>query len=296
MKLERSAISRVAVVAVLVVIVVVAVAAYYLTSAPPSGVTTAQTSTSAPFSSTLASTSEAATTPSSTVSATMGSTSVASTQTLSVTCPLATTNSSVSTILALIPQLNAYPSMTMRFSGNTSTMTKSRTFSFTYTVASVSSTTYTVNMQYVANKTRQFTAWLLKNGTTLAISSPKGNITGAQASSEVQEYFGDVAAVLGFVQDQSAYSNLFHANGTSTVTIGTNTFTVTNYVANALPETIQRCNGETTTITAYSLSEGTPSGSSYELPTYVDVAGSTTSNGVTTPFGFTVQITAFTAA
>ncbi len=294
MKLKRSAISRVVIVAVLVVIVVVAVGAYYLTSAPSSGVTTAPNTTSASFSSTLESTSPPATTPPSTASATVTSLSSSTTPTSTATCPLATTNSSVSTILALVPQLNAYPSMTLSFSGNTSTMTKSRTFSFTYTVAAVTSTTYTVNMQYVANKTHQFTAWLLKNGTTLAISSPKGNITGAQASSEVQEYFADVASVLGFVQDQSTYSNLFHSNGTSTVTIGTSTFTVTNYVANSLPETIQRCSGETTTLTAYNLSEGIPSGSSSELPTYVDIAGSTTVNGATTPFAFKVQITAFT--
>ena len=186
--------------------------------------------------------------------------------------------------------------MTFSFSGNTSTMTKTRTFSFTYTVAYMSSTTYKVNMEYVAKKTVTFTAWFLKNGTTLAISTNGGNITGAQASNDVQEYFGDVASVLGFVQDQSLYSNLFHSNGTSTVTIGTNTFAVTNYAANTLPETIQRCNGETTVLTAYNLSEGTPSGSTYELPANVYIAGSTTANGTTRPFSFTFQVTAFTIA
>jgi hypothetical protein len=147
-------------------------------------------------------------------------------------------------------------------------------------------------MEYVAKKTLQFTAWFLKNGTTLAILTSAGNITGAVANSDVQAYMGDFASVQGFVQDQSTYSNLFHSNGTSTVTIGTNPVTVTNYVANTLPETIQRCNGETTVLTAYNLSEGTPSGSTYELPTYVHMSGST--NG--TPFSFTFQVTAFTVA
>ena len=186
--------------------------------------------------------------------------------------------------------------MTFSFSGNTSTMTKTRTFSFSYAVAYMSSTTYKVNMEYVAKKTLTFTAWLLKNGTTLAISIGGTNITGVQANDDAQEYFGDVASVLGVVQDQSMYSNLFHSNGTSTATIGTNTFTVTNYVANTLPETIQLCNGETTVLTGYNLSEGTPSGSTYELPAYVDIAGSTTSNGTTRPFAFTFQVTAFTIA
>jgi hypothetical protein len=151
-------------------------------------------------------------------------------------------------------------------------------------------------MEYVAKKTLQFTAWFLKNGTTLAISTSKGNITGAQASSDVQEYFGDVASVLGFVQDQSLYSNLFHSNGTSTVTIGTQTFTVTNYITNTLPETIQRCNGETTLLTAYNVSEGTPSGSTYQLLTYARMSGSTTADGTKTPFSFTIQVTAFSVA
>jgi hypothetical protein len=175
-------------------------------------------------------------------------------------------------------------------------MTRSRTFSFTYTVVYASSTTYKVDMEYVAKKTLQFTAWLLKNGTTLAISTSKGNITGSQASSDVQEYFGDVASVLGFVQDQSLYSNLFRTNGTSTVTIGTHSFTATNYVANTLPETIQRCNGETTVLTAYNVSEGIPSGSTYQLLTYANMSGSTTANGTTRAFAFTIQVTAFTAA
>jgi hypothetical protein len=121
---------------------------------------------------------------------------------------------------------------------------------------------------------------------------PAKLVPGAEANSDVQAYMGDFASVQGFVQDQSTYSNLFHSNGNSTVTIGTNTFTVTNYVANTLPETIQRCNGETTVPTAYNFSEGTPSESTYELPTYVDMSGST--NG--TPFSFTFQVTAFTVA
>jgi hypothetical protein len=170
-------------------------------------------------------------------------------------------------------------------------------FTMNYTVVYVTSTTYKVAVDLVVGTHRlAFTAWLLKNGTTLAIYHGQQNITGAQAESEIQGYFGEFAAVQGFVQEQTLYSNLFRSNGTSTVTIGTNTFTVTNYVAYTLPETIQLCNGKTDTLTSYSLSEGTPSGSSYELPTYVHIAGNSTANGTTTPFDFTTQITAFTVA
>jgi len=233
---------------------------------------------------------------SSTISTTASSTASATTQTLTATCTSTTTSSSTSTVLALIPWLNAYPSMTLSFSGNTSTMTTSRSFTFSYSVAYVSSTTYKVDGDYVTSRSHPFTAWLLKNGTALAVDLGQGNDTGAQAASDVQTYFGEFAVVQGYLQEQSIYSNLFRSNGTSNVTIGTQTFTVTNYVALTLPETIQLCNGESDTLTAYNLSEGTPSGSTLELPTYTHIVGTSTLNGTTTPFGFTVQITAFTVA
>ena len=153
-----------------------------------------------------------------------------------------------------------------------------------------------MDLDYVSNKGHTYTAWLLKNGTALAVYNGQVNETGAQASSEVQSYFGGLASVQGFLQEQSRYSNLFHANGTSPVTIGTQTFTVTNFVTNTLPETIQLCNGETDTLTAYNLSEGAPSGSTFELPVYVNITGTATASGTTTPISFTVRITAFTAA
>jgi len=186
--------------------------------------------------------------------------------------------------------------LTLSFAGKTSHMTSTRDFTLSYSVVYVTPTTYKVDVNYVATKSHPFTAWLLKNGTTLAIYNGQVNETGAQASSDVQNYFGEFASVQGFVQEQSLYSNLFRSNGNSTVTIGTQTFTVTNYVTYTLPETIQLCNGETDTLTAYNLSEGTPSGSSFELPTYVNIAGTATENGTTTPFSFTVNITAFTVA
>ena len=192
--------------------------------------------------------------------------------------------------------MNSYPSLTLSFGGQTSTMSTTRNFTLTYSVVYVTSTTYKVDLTYTATKSHQYTAWLLKNGTALAVYNGQVNETGAQASSEVQNYFGEFGSVQGFLQGQSIYSNLFQANGNSTVTIGSQTFTVTNYVALKVPETIQLCSGETDTLTAYNLSEGTPTGASLELPVYVSIGGTATANGTTTPFAFTVRITAFTVA
>ena len=186
--------------------------------------------------------------------------------------------------------------MSIKFNGNTSTMTTSRSFTFSYSVVSATSTTFKVSGDYVATGSHQFTAWLLKNGTALAVDFGQGNDTGAQAANDVQTYFGEFALVQGYLQEQSIYSNLFRSNGTSTVTIGTQTFTVTNYVALSLPETVQLCNGETDMLTAYLLSEGTPNGAALELPTYANIAGSSSLNGTSTPFAFTIQITGVTVA
>jgi hypothetical protein len=303
------------IIVVLIVIVAIAGVAYFLALAPSTGGTTTPTSTStgstSPQSSTVGTSSSvsqssftsestsptltASTTTLSSASTTVSSTSSATTQTLTATCTTTTASSATTTVLALIPWLNAYPSLTLTFNGNTSTMTTSRSFTFSYSVAYVTSTTYKIEGDYVTTKGHQFTSWLLKNGTALAVNFGQGNETGAKAASDVQTYFGEFALVQGFLQEQSLYSNLFRSNGTSTVTFGTLAFTVTNYVALTLPENVQLCNGESDTLTAYNLSEGMPSGSTLELPTYVNIAGTSTLNG-RTPFGFTVQITALTVA
>ena len=289
--------------------VAVAVGAYYLTLTPPAGVTTTSHSTSASSSSTaMASSSTTVTssismappsssmTTSSSSSTTSQTSSTATTQTFTASCTTTTASNATTTVLALLPWLNAYPSLTLSFNGNTSTMATSRSFTFSYSIVYATSTTYKVHGDYVVTKSHPFTAWLLKNGTALAVNLGQGNDTGAQAASDVQTYFGEFAVVQGFLQEQSLYSNLFRSNGTSTVTVGTQTFMVTNYVALALPETIQLCNGETDMLTAYHLSVGTPSGSTLELPTYTSITGISTLNGTKTPFSFTVQITAFTVA
>jgi len=186
----------------------------------------------------------------------------------------------------------------LSFAGKTSTMSSNHTFILSYSVVYVTPTTYKVDLTYTATKSHQFTAWLLKNGTALAIYNAQTNVneTGAQASSDLLNNFGEFASIQGFLQEQSMYSNLFRSTGNSTVTVGTQAFTVTNYVANTLPETIQLCNGETDTLTSYNLSEGAPVGATFELPVYVSIAGTSTTNGTMTPIGFTIQTTAFTVA
>jgi hypothetical protein len=170
---------------------------------------------------------------------------------------------------------------------------------FSYTVTYKSSTTYKVNLNIVLNgKSHPYTLWDLSNGTVLALLAPNGvNSTGSAASNTVLGYFYDLEALYTLAL-QSTNAAYFHPTGTSTVTIGTNSFTVTNYVANTTPETIQGCsNSGYGSVSNFNVNLGTPSGSSFELVVSSTFVGSITdASGTTMTFDFTYQTTAFTVA
>jgi len=99
--------------------------------------------------------------------------------------------------------------------------------------------------------------------------------------------------------DYSSATAYFHSSGTSPVTFGTKTFTLTNYAANSLPETVPTCDGASLTLTTASMSIGAPSGVNYKFPFDVNVVGSSTgglSGTGTTTFTITSQITSMTVA
>jgi len=146
-------------------------------------------------------------------------------------------------------------------------------------------------------KAHPYTLWDFSNGTVLALLAPNGvNSTGSAASNTVLGYFYDLEA-LDTLALQSTNPAYFHSTGTSTVTIGTNSFMATNYVANTTPETVQGCDGSGSgTVSNYSVSLGTPSGSSFELVASATFVGSIIDASGTTTFDYTYQTTAFTLA
>jgi hypothetical protein len=201
----------------------------------------------------------------------------------------------------LIPLFNAYSAVSQTVQGTFNGTANSITAS--YTVVYVSSTTYKVSVAYLTpDKSGTATVWLLKDGTVVALTLAGHNFTGSLAGMYFQEYFVLWETEIGFEQRMVSSTSLsfFHSTGTSTVTVGPSVFTVTNYTANSLPETISECNGQSITLTTGSFSLGTPSGANYPLITYIDVAGSETTVGVsgtsTTTYSFTSQITSVTAA
>ena len=176
---------------------------------------------------------------------------------------------------------------------------KSVDLDFSYTLAYKGPPTYKVNIDIVLNgKSHPYTLWDLINGTVLALLAPNGvNSTGSAASNTVLGYFYDLEALYTLAL-QSTNGAYFHSTGTSTATIGTNSFTTTDYVANTTPETIQGCNGSGSgSVSNFNVNLGTPSGSNFELVVSSTFVGSITdASGTTTTFDFTYQTTALTLA
>jgi hypothetical protein len=142
------------------------------------------------------------------------------------------------------------------------------------------------------------TVWILKNGTTLAVNFAGQNFTGSTASGFITGAFAGFYQEIEVGQQQSFYSGasqFFHSTGTSSVTIGANKVTVTNYAANSLPETVTAC-GSTSTYSAFSLSIGTPSGTTFPIVTNLHFAGTSTVNGSPSSYDVSVQVTDFTIA
>jgi len=181
---------------------------------------------------------------------------------------------------------------------NTSGTPESYTYTESYSVVYASATTYKVTITSVeAGQSITETVWVLRNGTAIAINFAGENLTGSEAQSLIVGAFGGFTEQIQADSEIGFYTatNFFHSTGTSTVSIGPTQVSVTTYVANNLPETVTSC-GSTTTLTAYSLSVGTPQGTSSPLVTYEHIAGSEVVNGQTETFNEVIQVMSITVA
>jgi hypothetical protein len=150
----------------------------------------------------------------------------------------------------------------------------------------------------IANPERM-TAWILKgDGSTLAADVAGQNLTGPTTEVVTTPVFDGLYQEIVDAQSQSLYSDPsqgFHSTGTTSVAIGTNAVTVTNYAANSLPEFLSAC-GTVSTYTAFSLSVGMPSGTTFPIATSFHFAGTSGVNTSPTPFDVGFQVTDFTVA
>ncbi|HUI01127.1 MAG TPA: hypothetical protein VLX56_05815 [Nitrososphaerales archaeon] len=168
-----------------------------------------------------------------------------------------------------------------------------------YTRIYASSTTYKVSIaSVVSGHNTTATAWIQKDGTVLAIDEAGVNITGSTAQTMIVGLFAGFSAEVQAGNELSTYTaaSFFHTTGTSSVTIGSTSFKVTNWAANTLPETITSCPpGTTTDLSTYKLSVGAPPGTTYQLVTLIEIAGSsTTGGGAPTEFNYSIQLVSFT--
>jgi len=290
------------VVVALVVLVALAAGAYFLLSAPPqpaktnttgsSSTTSPATSTSTISTSSTASTSSSTTPSSSTTSTTQQSSSVTTTQ--SSSCYVETTsNSSVGQVL--VGFFGAYSSMSFGFQGTKDGVQKNLNLS--YAVASVNSTTYKVNIDYTLNgKSKSGAVWILNNGTVVAGELNGKNYTGPTVSEFVLNAFADLDAIYSLALQSSTIPAFFHSTGTSNVTLGTSQVMVTDFVANTTPETILGCDGSSAVVDAYSVSLGTPNGSTLEMVTSANFSVTLTTSSGTETLDYQYQLTAIAAA
>ena len=172
------------------------------------------------------------------------------------------------------------------------------------------STTYQVNILFsgvtggVSGQNISTTAWLLKDGTVVALDLPGHSFIGTAAAAYFQDYFSmwELDAQYGVEAATLVSSSYFHTTGTSTLQFGPSKFSVTNYAATSIPETIPYCYGESLSSTSGGVfSVGTPSGSNYRLVTHLVAGGSgvsVSSSGAqsTTTFNFVSTITSVTVA
>jgi len=163
-----------------------------------------------------------------------------------------------------------------------------------------SATTFKVILNFQGNgENMNSTAWILRsNGSAIAINEAGTNVTGTFVSEMTIGLFAGFSAEISAAAQLPTYtdSQYFHSAGTSSVTLGTNTFTVTNYVANTLPQTITPCNGSPSTLTNFSLSVGTPTGSNTRLVTDMQIAGTSSVGGVSQSYTTTIKVISLTVA
>ncbi|MDG6909424.1 MAG: hypothetical protein JRN08_03555 [Nitrososphaerota archaeon] len=307
----RKGIGASMVIAVLVILVVVAAGGIYLATqsggGTPSSTTTTQsttpptttsaTTTTAPITttSTTAMTSSAATT---TTTSAQTTTTTQSTYSCSATytSTTTTTTGAALTVQSVLPYFQSLSAMEVQWNGtsNGTPYNLEASYRVIYADTSAGMTTYKVEIDYYSSNgaPENGTAWVQSNGNVTAVDFNGYNETGSMASSILVGLMTPFTVESSYVGYIEVYTGTyFHSSGTSTVTVGPTTMTVTNYQANNLPETYTEC-GYTGTLNSFSMSYGTVPGTSISLVTYLNFSG--TSNGDSGDF--TLRVVSVTKA
>jgi hypothetical protein len=290
-------------VVVLVIIVIAAVAgagAYFVLTSSPSTSSKTTTSTTMVTSSTKATTTTASspTTTTSTPPPTTTTTTVASSPTTtttssqstqtSFTCTTTSTTATTTTgpvdyTTQYIGLIKEFKSIEFQINGTESGTAVNETFG--YTTSAVSSGVYNVSISTSAAVGSFSFIVNTNNDTVLSANIEGAIITGSEAKTEFDSFmglFGLEAYYSGNIAVFTAPA-YFTNEGTATKMYGSVSFSVTTYGLKSANEVINEC-GVSSTITSYTLSVGTPPGTSLLFITYLQFSG--TSNGTSEDITF----------
>ena len=303
---DRKAIGASVIAIVVVIVVVVAAGGIYLATqtggttnttsqgttgqSTTSSHTTMQTTTQTTGSTEHTTTTQAHTTTTTTTTAVQTTTTTLSTYSCSSTyTSTSTTTGAAQTVQSVLPFFQSLSGMQVQYNGTSNGSSYNVVSSYNVIYASTSGgvTTYKVFISFNdGSSATNATAWVQSNGNVVALDFAGYNETGSMAGAALvglMTPFTLEANYLGYIQ---VYTGTFyHSAGTSSVTLGTTTMTVTNYQANSLPETFSEC-GYTGTLDQFAMSVGTDPGTSFTLVTYLHISG--TSDGTTGTFDIRV--------
>ncbi len=192
-----------------------------------------------------------------------------------------------------IDLISKFSAITFTVTGSyNGTQNENATISYKSTV--VSAGIYDVNMTFSSSQgTESGVARVDSNNeSVISVTFSGYSFYGAQAKS----FFDGLFALFGLEYTFGAYvgiltnSAYFHSTGTSSMTFGPTSFSVTTWVANSLPLSINEC-GYSSDITDYTLQIGTPPGTSLSFITYLHYASDSP-----TSENFTFSLVSMTAA
>ncbi|MDA4122371.1 MAG: hypothetical protein OK456_04225 [Thaumarchaeota archaeon] len=202
---------------------------------------------------------------------------------------------------SVVPLLETFSAMRVDYNGtsNGTSFSEQGSYAVVYSSATTIKVTITTTFQTSSSSsgTETLTAWILKNDTVVAIDEAGFNLTGSEGQTVMTGLFGGFVFEVDAGQSLGSYTSSSFATktGTSQVTLGGHTFTVTDYALSGSSQTLNIC-GSSDSYTKFTLAVGTPSGTNYPLITSFSEAGTFTDNGQVTTEAVIVQITSLTIA
>jgi len=301
-------------VVVIVVVAVAGAAAYFALSSGSSNTSSSSSASSTNTMTTSASSSATSTLPpSSTTSTTLPSSTTTQVSSSTVVSSSSQTSSTVTSVSSFscsttysnntgqqvdyTPQyiglISKYSQITFTVEGSyNGTKDQNSTFSYQSTV--VSSGIYDVNITFASSGSTESGLARVdsNNASVISVTFSGYTFSGPQAKS----FFDGLFALFGLEYTYGGYegiltnSGYFHSTGSQQMTFGQTSFSVTTWVANSLPLSVNQC-GYSADLTAYTLQVGSPPGSSLNFITYLHLASDSP-----TAEDFTFQLVSMTQA